>query len=112
MTVPVEPVVDPAAVKETEKEIEKVEKEAEKVIEKIESPDTSSSERVKLMESVDGMNARLDSLEAKLNTLISSPVAPSPRKPEESVKPAETETPKPKPKAKVSRAWFGDNAHE
>lgn len=108
----VEPVIDPA-VKETEKEIEKVEKEAEKVIEKIEDPNTSSAERIKLMESVDKLNARLDSHEAKLDKLLASPIAPSPRKTEETVQPPAVDTPaKPKAKSKVSKGWFGSHADE
>ncbi len=104
-------------------QIETLQDDAAKVEEKIADPATSPDERARLEERLDRIEASQEKLVTKLDQLLSSPVAPSPRRTEEP-EPAKappqtgTQTPdaepaedKPRGKAPVSSRWFGDRAY-
>lgn len=107
-------------VTKVEAEVQKVEAEAAKVVEKLEDPKTTDAQAAKLESRLDSLDTRMDSLIEKLDKLAASPVAPAPRKVEETpVETAKPENPtgqesgEPKPKkAYVSARWFGSRAYE
>jgi hypothetical protein len=107
-------------------QIETLQTDAARVEKKIADPATPPDERERLEERLGRIEKRQDELMGKLDQLIASPVAPSPRRTEEpgsASVPAQAETPaasteapaaeedKPRGKAPVSRRWFGDRAY-
>lgn len=112
--------VPPEAGKVAEQLDEKKE-EAEKLEEKLNEPGLTDREREKVGERLDRLDEQMTALGTKLDQLISSPVAPSPRRTAEPDAPKDKDAgeggqpPKDKPdappaKPAFSKAWWGSRA--
>lgn len=111
-----------------EDKLEELDDEAEKVHDKLEEPGTTPEEREQLGKRLDDIEAQQRTLLEKLDTLLASPVAPSPRRTATETDPPARETvppqagdqtpdsppdgDEPPKKAPVSKAWFGNRAFD
>lgn len=100
-----------------EEKIDELNAEAEKIDEKIDDPDTSAAERAKLEERLGKIEDQMNGLGDKLDQLISSPVAPSPRRTEETAPaapaaPAAEETPAAEEEPPKKHVWWGNRTFD
>lgn len=101
-------------------QLEDKQEQAEDVKEKLDDPNLTDAQRDKLEERLSGLEGQMTSLGQKLDQLLASPVAPSPRRaaepdagPQDDAKGADTgaEPPaEPPAKPSFSTAWWGKRA--